>query len=549
MRRFWIPVAGLLILMAAAMAVSASLESPCFDESAYLTDGYLHLRGEGWRIGDHPPLAKLLAAWPVRALGPEIPTSDKQAFWDYAYSFVNRNRVPAGKIMMAARVPFMLLALGLGVAIALWAKKRFGTVPALLSTLLYAADPNFLAHGHYVGTDLVLALFFFLTVVLWSEWLAQRRWPYLVATGLSLGLALLSKFSGVLLPPLLVVLAAIFFWRERRIEIPRVGAGFAVVLLIAAALVGVGYGPGAAASSAMLKDVVNRSNPVGYVFGTLGEWFDWPAHPFLLGVEGQARHNESGHAGYLLGELSNKGWWYYFPVAFAVKTPLATLGLLLIGLALALWRGKLRRFREMPFATLAALVSALFYFGFALASRINIGLRYLLPMYPFLFVLAAALLFEWLPERRARWVAAVAGAFLVTEIALISPHYLSFFNWASGGAANGSRYLLDSNIDWGQDLIHLKRHMDRHGLRSVCLAYFGRGDPDAYGIRSQTLPFNSQAATPGQTDCVAAISVTLLHDLYLPPGAFAWARARRPFGRVGYSMLLYDLRRGAPAIR
>jgi 4-amino-4-deoxy-L-arabinose transferase-like glycosyltransferase len=546
MKAFPLAVATLLAVMAAAMVVSAALESPCFDEGVYLTDGYLHARGAAWRVVDHPPLAKLMAALPVLGLHPDIPPGDAINFWDYSYSFMNRNRVPTAKMLMAARIPFMLLALGLGLAIALWTKKRFGTAPAILATLLYALDPNFLAHGHYVGTDLPLAVFFFLTVALWSEWLIERRWMLLAGAGVALGLALLSKFSGVLLLPLLAALTLIHLWQQRWREARRAIVGGLALVLIAAVLVGLIYGPGAATPGLKIENAVDRSNAVGYVLRLAGKWFGLSAHPFLLGVELQARHNAAGHPAYLLGQISSKGWWYYFPVAFAVKTPLAMLALLSATLVLAVWRGRLRGLRRAPLASLAALVAAVFCFGSAFASNVNIGLRYLLPMYPFLFVLAAASLFYWLPAGWARRAAVLVGALLTIETALVAPHFLSFFNLAAGGPANGSRYLLDSNIDWGQDLIHLKRYMDRQGIRSVCLAYFGRGSPEAYDIPHEVLPFDSQAVVPQHTSSVAVISVTLLRDLYLQPGAFRWARELKPMGRVGYSMFVYDLRQTHP---
>jgi hypothetical protein len=176
---------------------------------------------------------------------------------------------------------------------------------------------------------------------------------------------------------------------------------------------------------------------------------------------------------------------------------------------------------------------------------LNIGYRHLLPVYPFLPILVTAILFSALRERRRALAVIIAGAAVlhIGEAFRIYPDHLAFFNLFAGGPARGPAYLLDSNLDWGQDVIQLRRWLDAHGNPPVCFTYFGTADTAHYGVPSTTLPKTWETAERARRDCVAAISATLLHDVYLEPGAYRWLRQMRPSGHAGWSIYLYDLRK------
>jgi hypothetical protein len=247
-----------------------------------------------------------------------------------------------------------------------------------------------------------------------------------------------------------------------------------------------------------------------------------------VGLESAARHDRIGHPAYLVGRMSREGgWWWYFPLAFAVKAPLALLAAILLAIVLA------RRpsgWRTLPFHYYTLAIPLVLYAALAVNSRLTIGVRHLLPLWPFLAPLAAA------PLARRKTLSTLVAAISIAEAVWIYPHHIAHFNLAAGGPERGSRWLLDSNLDWGQDVIRLRQWLDAHGKPPVCFAYFGTADPDYYGVPAGEVK-------PSSTGCVAAISVNLLHDLYLEPGTYAWLRARAPIGRAGYSIVLYDLRR------
>jgi hypothetical protein len=307
---------------------------------------------------------------------------------------------------------------------------------------------------------------------------------------------------------------------------------------------------------APLAVVVNPSSPGGRLFRNAAGLFHLPAHTFFLGLLRLADHNSVGDPSYVLGHTFPTGVWYYFPVVFAVKTPTVILLLVLLivwgamaQLSRQPFRVSLERIRQARFHWFVLTVPVILYFAVSMQSKINLGVRHLLPIYPFLFVLTAAALHRLRTSR----LAALFPVLLLTAIAVqaaesfhIYPHYLGFFNTLSGGPIQGPDYLLDSNLDWGQDLEKLKAYLDKLHNPPLCMAYFGQAIPEYYGIASARLPVSADLAGRNGMDCVAAVSATLLYGLYTPPGAYQWLRAMHPDDRIGYSIYIYDLRRKRP---
>jgi hypothetical protein len=224
-------------------------------------------------------------------------------------------------------------------------------------------------------------------------------------------------------------------------------------------------------------------------------------------------------------QVSATGFRWYFPVAFLVKTP--SILLLLILAALVLRRG--------PPELWAAAAG---FFALCLASSLNIGQRHLLPVYPFLFVIGGMVL------TRLRWpLVLITIAAYTGETVAIHPYYTAFFNLPSGGPSHGSAYLVDSNLDWGQDLKRLSNWHLRHGRPPLCLEYFGMAEPASYGLSAPGIPSTELIQGGVQADCVGAISATLLEGGYVGRRKFEWLRDRPPMASIGHSILVFDLRR------
>jgi 4-amino-4-deoxy-L-arabinose transferase-like glycosyltransferase len=510
--------AALLAAMGAAMLTAALEENDIYDEGGHLAAGWAYLTVQDFDFNaEHPPLGNLISALPLLWLNPRLPTEHPS--WRTRAApvagalFLYRNRVRPAILLLAGRAATMLFAVLLGGVIAVWTRRRFGSGPALAALFLYATDPNFTAHGHYVTTDLFAAFFIFLAALMWDRHLRKGSGRTLVMAGLVFGMALAAKFSALALAPALVLLD----WIERgRPELRRL-AEYVALCSIAAFVVGLTYW------SDTWKMITGDLSPL--------------RHPYWMGLQYLAEHNRAGRPSYLLGMLSNHGWWYYFPVAFAVKTPTAPL---LLALAAPLW-GFARLARRWPVLVAPPAI----YFALSLTSHLNLGIRHLLPVYPFLFVLLGAGLFE-LRRRMRVWALVLLSAVQVTEWVGAWPYFLAFFNSLAGGSSNGWRYLADSNLDWGQDVKRLKTYLDRLGASEACLAYFGTTDVAYYGIRRRTLPLTWEKEARERTDCVAAVSVNLLLGLYVKRGSYDWLGEREPLARVGYSIYVYDLRKGTP---
>ncbi len=578
-RRFWAATAVLLAVLGAVQVASVRDDSATFDEGLYVTAGYSYLKTGDFRMNvEHPPLAKLLLALPLILLDPTLPLGDpswaKADLLDFSRVFLYGNRVPADRMLFAARMVAILFTLMFGLAVALWAKWSFGAPAALVALFLFATDPNIIAHGRYATTDLLLAFFFFLAVAAWAGYLVRRRVRDLLWCGVTLGLALLTKFSAVLLLPVFAVLYVCRAWQEEgqdraatasrgRLSVERSLVSMLVLAMICVAMVLAAYGlkarvcePARAAGAqtanpypCTLAETADPKTAAGHFLGVLARALHLPDHPYLMGFYMQYRRNQEGAHSYLLGQHSFRGWWYYFPLVFVLKTPTALLATVafcsVVGL-IGLRRLGLARLRELPFRWLALVMPVLIYFGSAMTSPINVGLRFLLPVYPFLFVFCAAGLVRMRAGRFRRafpYVLALIVVVQAAECAAIYPHYLAFFNTLAGGPDRGARYVLDSNIDWGQDLKRLKRYLDANHVQSVCLQYFGTASPYYYGISAVPLPFTDDEEGRRSVDCVAAISVSLLNDLYLPPGSYAWLRQRQPDAKIGHSIYVFDLRK------
>ena len=571
-RWFWPLLAALLTLLVTVQVTTLRRESQTWDEAIEIASGYSYLRTGEYRIAnDHPPLMRLIAAFPLLWLNPSVPSGSPA--WktphesDFGQIFLYRNRVPADTMVFAARIPMVIATALLVAVVALWTRRRFGATAGLLCAALFVFDPNIVAHGRYVKNDILVALFCFLSVVAWSEYLAGVRRRWLLAAGTAFGLALVTKFSALFLVPVYPLLWLAARWHRRESLAPaRALLAILVVFGMAVPAVAILYAPewrkvrpatrsyrAAHPEVRRLGDVVQPKTQAVRTFLDLCQRLGCQDHTFAVGLIRFLEHSTGGHPSYLLGNIRETGWWYYFPVAFLVKTPVATLCLIVLATALAVrrWiqspRGFLRSLRiewwllTIPFVILLAI---------AMTNHVNTGLRLVFPLYPFLFAAVAALVANdaanhaW-PPRKA--LVPVVAALLTIESAAAYPHYTAYFNFAVGGPDAGPRYLLDSNLDWGQDLYRLRDYWVASGRPSLCLDYFGSAPTEYYGLSGDLVPRTWEREKRESANCLAVVSATLLYGLYIgPPDPYVWLRERRPVSKIGYSIYVYDLRRQTP---
>ncbi len=564
-REIW--AASLLLLILFSLQVtSAPLKSPTYDEQAYIARGYAFVRlGDQHILVGEPILLDALHALPLLAL-PDVrlpvdhPSWAETNFHPIAEQFmwyVNHN---TDQILFMARIPTMFLTLLLAAFLFRWARELFGLWGSMLSLVLCVFDPNLIAHGQLASSDLGSTVFLFVTVYWAWKLLRRPTWLHVLMTGLFYGLALSSRFSALLFAP---GLAAIFLLRA------WTPSPFALAL----------SGRDAPAGARPAQRPVERLGWLilaGVVILAIAFLTIWAVHGLQVGlVPGwtsfavpapsywqqlqyilpRLSGQKDPVTGFLMGQLYVGGKWQYFIVAFLLKTPMPTLLLLLGALVLGLLRSRGARHLATP---AAAWLPPLLYFAVTLTSKLNLGYRYILPVLPFAILLAGRT-GHWLASmmshlRGARLAAARATAALAVGWSAwsglaIYPHYLAFFNEMAGGPDNGWHYLVDSNLDWGQDLKLLRRWMDRYGVGRVKLGYYGEGVPSYYGIRFDPLicspdrwqhPLYHDLYPADPAPGLYAISVDLLQGRHLAdPDTYAWFRQRTPIAKIGYSIFIY----------
>jgi hypothetical protein len=455
-----------------ALTVHSALvhSATCDEIGAHIPAGHLYWTSGHYSGGlDNFPLGQLLIALPVRALG-------------LGYTLFSEQH------LFLFRLPVVLLTLLLGLLTYAYARDLFGGAAAQVALALLAVSPAVLAHGSLATLDLPTA--FFVLLALWRLLryvTAPSTWR-LLGFSLALGLAVATKVQALLLLPL----AAVLLLAERP-DLERRSTPRRLLLVVMWLLLPL-------AAVVLVVCVTYLHDPL--TSGTL------LPKAFLQALRGKLQHGGTGHFAYLLGKYSEHGWWYYFPVAIAVKTAPGTLLLAAAGLFT----------RPSRRTGLFVLLPAAAFLALAMLGRVDIGLRHLLIVYPLLFALAGHGA-ERLWQSRLAPVAPLLLVWSLVETAWVAPHYLSYFNELAGGTSDGHRVLVDSNYDWGQNDHFLRRYLARSGR--ACQI-----DPDAF--------------TPA-SGCVVVNANALYGVLNGGPAAYRWLKDQEPSDRVAYTWFVYDL--------
>jgi tetratricopeptide (TPR) repeat protein len=403
----------LLLAMFSFNALYAAVRNSavCDELGAHIPCGYLY-----WTTGvfgggiNNPPLGQLLIALPVKILG-------------LSYDLYTEQH------LMLFRLGVLLMAVLLGELIYRFASTLYRPAAGIAALFLFAFSPNILAHASLATLDLPVTFFIFLTIFLLYRYIERPGLLRMLALSTAVACAILVKVQALLLVFIIALSFVVYIKailaenRQNRYIL------FASWLMIPVCIV-------------LITNIVYLHVPA-----SAGEWI--PVQ-FMEAVKGKIFHAERGHFAYMLGNYSTEGWWYYFPVAILFKTPLPTLLLL----SAALYK---RPSRKTAVYVLVPLVLLLLL---AMRGRINIGLRHILTIYPFIFIMAAKPLSELWNKTSGKIALIVLAGWYVAQAIMITPHHLSYFNLAAGGSKNGHRYLIDSNYDWGQNDKFLRRYVE-----------------------------------------------------------------------------------------
>jgi len=419
--------------------------------------------------------------------------------------------------LMLARagvLPFFLLAAWV---VWMWTRRLSGDWAAALAVGLFVSTEPVLAHAGFATLDLPLAATCAAALFALTLWLERHCRTRSLLLGITVAAAVVTKFSSLAYLPAAAAVIALAWWYTH----PRPAfTGLPIRQAVA----------WAAAAAALTVWAAYR-----FSIGPVTTGMPVPAPEFWRGIGEVLAHQEAGWEGYLLGQTSTTGWWYFFPVALAVKTPIPFLWFLALGATAAFRMGR-RAAQWMPLAP-AAASGAILLVSLRLAP--SIGLRQILPVYP-LAAVTAGWGAWWILEqaRDMRPVKVVAGVLLTWQLVAAVrafPDFLPWFNVAAG--KHPERILVGSDLDWGQDLFRLVDTVQARGIDSLALAYFGSADPTMHFAHVRPLAPYERA--PGWS----AVSIAVIKGLSVPGGkGYEWLDTIPPSAYVGASIRLYHFR-------
>ncbi len=593
-----IVLSGILAVSFSLMLWSSFGDSAIMDELAHIPAGYGYLNNFDYRLNpEHPPLVKAVADFPLIFLDLYFPTTDPSwtrdvnGQWAMGNGFIYGSGNDADYMVRSARILPIILTVFLTILIYAWAAELLGAWWGLIPALLFGLSPTVLAHGHYVTTDIgaalgvVLATYYFIK----STTLPSKR--RLIIAGLAFGAAQIMKFSAILIIPYFIILSLFliassvahdwklygakeklkrFFaqaWHHAKSLIIIFFIGYAVVVYPVYALFTFGYPEQRQTSDTefILGSFGGGPTPQGHIckparcLADIDIWMTKnaatkPLAEYFLGVLMVLQRSSGGNTSYFLGEVSNGGSPSYFPTVYFLKETLPALLIILMGLLIGI-QGMLERLKDRlsgamnyfftkylvtSFPEFSMLVFVIIYWTYSIRSPLNIGVRHLLPTFPFIYILAASawekLFNRYETEIRSGSFAETVKSYLnsiatsvirfmlfallawsLLETALAAPFFLSYFNQLGGGVSGGYRFVTDSNYDWGQDLLRLQDFVFKHPeIKKIAVDYFGGGSPNYY-LSPKEVDWSSSKGNPADKGVYwLAVSVNTLQSATQP---------------------------------
>lgn len=541
-------VLGLTALAAARIVLAAAFFPQTFDEPVHILCGLEWLSEGIYTIEEqHPPLARVAAA-----IGPYLEGLRSPRGANNANMWPVSNQVLAGsadylRTLLLARLGMLPFFLAACVLVAVWAKRWFGAAGAIIAAVLLTTTPPVLAHAGLATTDMTSAATVFLALGSLFALMTDPGLKTAAAAGCCVALALLAKFSSI--PFLAVCLPVMLFFRwllgpampwrsgaDWRKALQWGALGLCVCAIIVWAGLRFSVGPLLLPADIAVSGFPFPSIPkiTGLSEERVIDVFEAPIYPageMFRGVLEVHAHNHSGHRSYLLGKVRTHGWWYFFPVAFAVKTPIPFLLLGLASLGILFAEGIRQRDWRLP--ALASCIVAIL--GCAMTANMNLGVRHILVLYP-LLALAAASLGGAERSKAALPVVVFLLGWQTVESLRAHPDYLPYFNQIA--EEHPEEILVGSDLDWGQDLLRLRSTARDLKIEKISVALAGSANPAFFD-----LPELAEIADGERPTGWVAVSLTRLK---LNPEHYGWIERYEPYTLVGKSIRLYNIPKSQP---
>lgn len=536
-------IAGLLLLLMVSTAIlSMKDDSATSDEVAHVIAGYSYLAKNDYRLNpEHPPLLKDLAAIPLLFMDLPFPenssywTNDTNGQWGLGRLFLYESGNDADQILFWSRIPTVILMLLLGFYIYKWSIELYGRKAGLLALVLYSFSPSIITNSRLVTTDLGVTFFIFISFYyFWKLLEKPSKLNFALAT-LTFTLAQLSKFTAIFLVPIFLL---IIMLRHRSLKT------FALMMISSLLILGIYYqlhlvGMPLQVQHQLIGALPNDETGAFVQYTALARTFlnsmadislFRPYSHYLLGFFMAGGHTAGGSGANFFMGVSGVHHWLYNIVGYLVKELLASQILLLTAILLAVKK------RGLPqLLTIGIISFCLLLFTIFSAVNLQLGIRYILPIFPFVYMLTSGQVAGVkVPALKATTVLLIV--WLVASSLLIFPSYLSYYNELVGGPRNGYLYFVDSNTDWGQDLKRLATYVRDNSINRIKVDYFGGGDPRYY-LGDRYVYWDSDH---GPTDGWLAISASR-YQWYR--NEYSWLSVYKPVALIGYSILVYNVSR------
>jgi dolichyl-phosphate-mannose--protein O-mannosyl transferase len=592
-RNISIFAAVFIITVAVVLSIASSWnDSLIVDEVPHIGAGYSYLAKQDMRLNpEHPPLAKDLAAIPLlflnlnqSAFQSKFWQTDVNGQWEFGRLLIFNSGNNADLIRHLARLPILLFFVLSAVLIFKWARRLYGNIGAITALILFSFSSTVIAHSRFVTTDMAALFGVLLATYFFINYLRNQTAKNLIIAGLTFGIALLCKFCTALLVPFFVILALFYrppgamkkypVLRQLLFTLLIFIIGVIVVLWPIYYLHTYNYPPERQqADTEHILTAVYRQidTPLSWVIQASSQPLLRPLAHYSLGFLRVAHQNAEPHDVFFLGDVLFYGSRFYFPTVYFLKEPLAWWGLAAISLLYIAWqfrkpetgRGRgAQDFIRNHFEEFAMILWLMIYLGMSIRSTLNIGVRHLLPIFPFAILLVGGQLTrlgQKLKEKGEKWF--LTSIFLLSTLLIwyvvenikTFPLYLTYFNQVAGGPSGGYRYVTDSNLDWGQDLIRFRDWVKKNNIPKIELDYFGWADQSYYLgphfewlWREKYLGADDFKAR-NKSDGWLAISITYLQETQGPvehpkyPN-YLWLKSYQPVAVIGNSIWVYRIK-------
>ena len=580
-----IPIWGFILFITLILAIlafgSSFGDSLTVDESPHIVSGYSYIIEGDYRLNpEHPPLLKLLSGASIY-LGGKLTnqniffpnnisawTDRVNAQWDMGYAFLFNSGNDANTIIWWARLPTILILL-LGAVYILYSVYYHTKSKSisLISLILYAFSPNVIAHGRLVTTDLIASLTFLLVIDIWIRYLKTPNWKYLLYLSLAIGTAFVSKFSTILLLPLILLTGFTYiiikYWQDKIL--------FSKILILIRDLFIIGLGVfifinlvyfiamrnmSVDTQLALVQDSFPQDNPISDLTKqSLSNIIKTPGltyvGQYLLGQAMVIQRVGGGNTTFLLGKFTNQSFIEYFPMTYLLKENLfiiITLFSIILAFIISIIKSfklkslnlKSKLLNNWYIVTIVAMI--IIYWTISIRGNLNLGIRHILPAVILTYIVIAFGIVKLLLSLKFSKVLLSIFLIIYISVPIINyPNYISYLNILAGNN-QGYQIFTDSNLDWGQDLKRLHNWTKQENIDTLYIDYFGTADVQYYLPDIKIIPIKSDI---GPQIGYTAISATMLQDSFYKKKInsdyqeYWWLAWRKPDYIIGNSILIY----------